>query len=233
MATNIYEINNIKLLDGTSISIYPLKIFYLRQFMNAFNNIKECKNDDESIAVLVECTRIAMQQFYPEISNHVSEIEDNMDIHTVYDILEYCAGIRVREESTETVKDQATESNNWDNLDLAKLESEAFLLGIWKDYLELEKSMSMPELMATLSISRELDYQEKKFLAAMQGVNLDEQTGKGQDEWEAMKARVFSGGATSDPNDVLSLQGVNAQKAGFGIGMGLDYEDSRDPSVML
>jgi hypothetical protein len=40
-----------------------------------------------------------------------------------------------------------------------------------------------------------------------------------------MKARVFSGGQTSDSNDVLSLQGANAQKAGFGIGMGLDYEN--------
>jgi hypothetical protein len=40
-----------------------------------------------------------------------------------------------------------------------------------------------------------------------------------------MKARVFSRGQTSDSNDVLSLQGATAQKAGFGIGMGLDYEN--------
>jgi hypothetical protein len=40
-----------------------------------------------------------------------------------------------------------------------------------------------------------------------------------------MKARVFSGGQTSDANDILSFQGPKAQKAGFGIGMGLDYEN--------
>jgi hypothetical protein len=40
-----------------------------------------------------------------------------------------------------------------------------------------------------------------------------------------MKARVFSGGQTSDSNDILSFQGPKAQKAGFGINMGLDYED--------
>jgi hypothetical protein len=39
-----------------------------------------------------------------------------------------------------------------------------------------------------------------------------------------MKARVFSGGKASGANDVVALQGVNAQKAGFGIGMGLSYE---------
>jgi hypothetical protein len=80
---------------------------------------------------------------------------------------------------------------------------------------------------ATIGSIRDLDYQEKKFLAAIQGVDLDGETNKdrGQKEWEDMKARVFSKGQTSDSNDVLSLQGVNAQKAGFGIGMGLDYEN--------
>ena len=71
-------------------------------------------------------------------------------------------------------------------------------------------------------------------MAAIQGVDLDKQSGseRGQKEWEDMKARVFSGGKATDSNDVLALQGVTAQKAGFGIGMGLDYGDERDPSVM-
>lgn len=86
-------------------------------------------------------------------------------------------------------------------------------------------SLSMPELIATLGSRRELEYEEKKFLAAIQGINLDEEGGKGQSEWEDMKARVFSGGATSDANDVLSLQGPKANQVGFGIGMGLDYEN--------
>ena len=110
-------------------------------------------------------------------------------------------------------------------MDLATLEAEAFLLGIWKDYEELEKSLSLPELMSTLNAKREADYNEKKFFAAIQGVDLDSQSGKKEeDPWEAMKARVFSNGQTSDPDDILALQGHNAQKAGFGIGMGLAYE---------
>jgi hypothetical protein len=85
--------------------------------------------------------------------------------------------------------------------------------------------MSMPELSATLNAKREADYAEKKFLAAMQGVDLDEQSGrKEEDPWEAMKARVFSRGQAGGANDVLALQGQNAAKQGFGIGMGLDYE---------
>jgi hypothetical protein len=47
-----------------------------------------------------------------------------------------------------------------------------------------------------------------------------------------MKARVFSGGKAKDGNDILALQGPAAQKAGFGIGLGLDYDDLRDPSIV-
>ena len=234
MATTIYKYKIIKLVDGTKIEASPLKIKYLREFMEAFSFVHKAKNDDDAIQLLVECTRIAMKQYLPAISNSTNEVEDNLDLPAIYDVLEYAAGIKIKKGSEETVKEQAVESGTtWDELDLAKLESEVFLLGIWKDYNDLETSLSMPELLATLASKRELDYEEKKFLAAIQGVDLEGEQERGQKEWEDMKARVFSKGATSDSNDVLALQGVNAQKVGFGIGLGLDYEDIRDPSVML
>lgn len=85
----------------------------------------------------------------------------------------------------------------------------------------------MPELTATLSAMRESEHREQKFLAAIQGIDLDSSSDKGQKEWEDLKSRVFSGGAATDSNDILSLQGYNAVKAGFGIGVGLDYVDAK------
>ena len=232
MATEVYSKGNIYLIDGTELEIIPLKIKYLREFMVEFEGIKDASDDDEAIEVLSKCVGICMKQYYPEIANTV---EDNLDLPTIYKIIDIAAGIKINKKSEEPVKEQAQASGaTWDDLDLAKLEAEVFILGIWKDYKELEESLSMPELMVTLSSKRELDYEEKRFLAAIQGVDLDGSTNsdRGQKEWEDMKARVFSGGATSDSNDVLSLQGQNAKKAGFGIGMGLDYEDARDPAFM-
>jgi hypothetical protein len=226
MATTIYPSKEIQLFDGELLEIIPLKIKYLREFMDSFDNIKNAKSDDESIAVLVECVRICMKQYYPKISKNVEDVEDNFDMPAIYEILDVAAGIKINKKSEEPVKDQAEKSGEtWETLDLAKLESEVFLLGIWKDYQELEISLSMPELLATLEVSRELDYSEKKFLAAIQGVDIEQDSKKGQQEWEDMKARVFSKGQTSDANDVLSLQGPKAKQLGFGIGMGLDYEN--------
>jgi hypothetical protein len=221
--TEIYKTSIIELFDGTELYITPLKIKYLKLFLEEFENVKTSKNDDEAINYLSKCATITMRQYYPSIKTQ-EELEDNIDMPTIYKLLDYSAGIKINEKSEEPVKKQAKESGStWDELDLAELEAEVFLLGIWKDYDELESSMSMPEIVATLKVKRDLDYGQKKFLAAMQGVDLDKASGK-ENAWEDMKARVFSKGSANNGNDILALQGANAQKAGFGIGMGIDYE---------
>ena len=235
MATEIYKIHHIKLFNGTEIELSPLKIKYLRELMDTFIYMKNVSNDDDALLVFLECVRIAMKQYYPQISGSIEDIEDNLDLPTVHKILEVSAGIKLNKESEEPLKEQAEKSDSgssWEDLDLVKMESEVFMLGAWKNYEDLEKSLSMTELINILSSKRELDYEEKKFLAAMQGVDLDKETGqsRGQKEWEDLKARVFSKGQATDSSDVLALQGQNARKAGFGIGMGLDYEDLRTPS---
>jgi hypothetical protein len=235
MATKVFKTSRIVLLNNQVLECSPLKIKYMREFMDVFVLLEKSKNDEESIDILLECCRICMKQYSPDL---FLDLDDHIDLNTLYDIIEIAAGINIKQknkEGSDSDKDEAKpikevskdKDQGWFDLDLAKLESEVFTLGIWKNYEELEASLSIPELMQTLSSKRDLDYEEKKFLAAIQGVDLDKnaENGKGQKEWEDMKARVFSGGQTSDGNDVLSLQGPNATRAGFGIGMGLDYED--------
>jgi hypothetical protein len=211
----------------------------MKQFMDTFSKINGDKTEDETIALLVECVRISMQQYYPEFAGSAEDVEDNFDLKTIYQILDIGAGIKINPD-TENVTEEASdqkESNSWDSLDLVKLETEVFMLGIWKNYEELETSLCMQELIAIIESIRELNLDERRFLAAIQGIDLEggkDSSGKerGQKEWEDMKARVFSRGKTGDSNDILALQGQNARKAGFGIGMGIDFEDMRDPKVM-
>jgi len=82
----------------------------------------------------------------------------------------------------------------------------------------------MPELTLLLSTKRDIEYQQNKFAASMLGVNLDYETRKAE-PWEEMNGRVFICCKAEDSDYILFYQGVNATKAGFGIGMGLDYED--------
>ena len=233
MGTKVYETNYIHLIDGTSLLIGPLKIFYLREFMNKFDELEKSTKDD-GLDVLLECTLIAMWQYYPSIKTK-EDLEEAIDINNMYKLIEYCSGIKIKSDENvkeETPADDSKNKDTWKTLDLAKLESEVFLLGIWKDYEELEKSLSLPELFKTLEAKRDSDYQDKKFTASLKGIDLDEASGKTQeDPWEAMQARVeakLSGIGDGNPNDITALQGVKAQQLGFGIGMGLDYEVMKD-----
>jgi hypothetical protein len=225
MATSVYTTNNITLIDGRVIEVSPLKIKYLRRFMERFENASEKgKTEDEVLDILMDCVRICMEQLYPELSHDINDIADCMDLLTIYDFLDFAAGIKINSEKEETVKEQASDSKpgeTWKDLDLVKMEGEVFILGNWKNFDDLESSLCMAELIAILSSRRDLDYQEKKFLAAIQGVDLDE--GKEDNAWEKMKQKILYKG--KDKNDITNLSGKRAVEAGFGIGNGLDYEE--------
>ena len=94
----------------------------------------------------------------------------------------------------------------------------------------------MAELVAILEAMREQEYSDRRFTAAMQGVDLDKETGrkpkkteqKKASTFEDIQARVLTGGRAQDANDILSLQGHLGAKAGFQIGKDMDYGGFHD-----
>lgn len=61
----------------------------------------------------------------------------------------------------------------------------------------------MEELLATLSAARDRESRDKKFLAAIQGIDVDANEGEGE--------------------DITDVSGYRAQQEGFGIGLGLGH----------
>lgn len=220
MANKVYKSSNVELLDGRTIYITPLKIFYLRDFMDRFADVPSVETEDEKLEILVDCVAIAMRQYLPDIATP-EQVEDLMDLENMYKVVQIAGGISF-DHTVESDK-ESSEGSSWEDLDLVGLESRVFLLGMWKDYHELETSISMPELIAILEAKNEADGADKKFLAAIQGVDLDEGKPR-QDEWTKLKDKVFGAQEDSDSKDITSLKGEKAKEAGFGIGMGLDYE---------
>lgn len=85
--------NVVVLIDGTKISVRPLKISLLRPFMKKFEGIATVSEDNEkSMNILMECVQIAMQQYKPELSQDLKALEDNLDLPTVYKIVEAASG---------------------------------------------------------------------------------------------------------------------------------------------
>lgn len=90
--------NVLVLIDGTKISTRPLKISLLRPFMKKFEELTAVAQDNEkSMDVLVECVKIAMQQYKPELLEKDVKLEEILDLPTVYKIVEAASGVKIQE----------------------------------------------------------------------------------------------------------------------------------------
>lgn len=100
MATTVHEEKTVTLLDGTKVKIRPLKISLLRPFMKKFEGIAAVAEDNEkSMNLLMECVAIAMQQYEPKLAEDASALEENIDLPTVYKIVEEASGIKLTDAS--------------------------------------------------------------------------------------------------------------------------------------
>jgi hypothetical protein len=96
MATTVHEGRELILMDGTKISVRPLKISLLRPFMSKFEKVADVAEDNEkSMALLMECVQIAMEQFNPELAKDKDKLEDILDLPTVYEIIEAASGVKL------------------------------------------------------------------------------------------------------------------------------------------
>ena len=96
MATTVNEEKKVTLIDGTEIAVRPLKISLLRAFMKKFEGMTEIANDnDKAMNLLMECVQIAMKQYKPELAEDLKKLEENIDLPTVYQIVEEASGINM------------------------------------------------------------------------------------------------------------------------------------------
>lgn len=94
MSTNNYESETLTLIDGSTITVRPLKISLLKPFMKKFEGVAAVAEDNEkSLVVLLECVQIAMKQYSPELATDLAKLEEVLDLPTVYKIVEAASGV--------------------------------------------------------------------------------------------------------------------------------------------
>jgi inhibitor of KinA sporulation pathway (predicted exonuclease) len=96
MAITVNEPTATALLDGTVINARPLKLSLLREFSKAFAKISEVADDeDKSIDLLLECVKVALKQYAPELLEDTVDLEEILDIKIVYQIIEEASGSNI------------------------------------------------------------------------------------------------------------------------------------------
>lgn len=94
MATTVVDVIKVTLDDERVIACKPLKIKYLRPFMERISDLQELKASDNaaSLDILVDCCEIALQQY---IKGGIAreDLEDLLDLPTMYRIIEGASNI--------------------------------------------------------------------------------------------------------------------------------------------
>lgn len=100
MATKSDNTETVELIDGTKVAVRPLKISLLRDFLKKFEGVTAvADNNEKSMDILIECVQIAMQQYKPELAKDIKALEDNIDLPTVYRIVEAASGVKLQDTS--------------------------------------------------------------------------------------------------------------------------------------
>lgn len=88
-------------------------------------------------------------------------------------------------------------------------------LGNWKNFDELEDSLSYPELVAMVESMRETEHRLMKFQAALKGIDIDKNKTQEEDPIEKAKRRVRAKMAGVDEETLRFRETTSA--AGFGV----------------
>lgn len=96
MATTVYQSVDVELFSGKVITLRPLKISLLRKFMDEFDGLNDVSDDNnKSISKMIDCVAIAMRQYDPKLAEDKEALEEELDLPTIYKIIEVASGINM------------------------------------------------------------------------------------------------------------------------------------------
>ena len=97
MATTVYDLLDIELSDGTTITLRPLPIKQLRKFMDVINDMQKTENesDDAAMEIFIKAAMICLQTLRPDLANDKDKFEEVVEIPTMMKILEVVGGLKL------------------------------------------------------------------------------------------------------------------------------------------
>lgn len=94
MANTVYTTYEYELDDGTVVILKPLVISKMRKFMEIVDKELPAASDVyEMTDIMVKAAVICLEKHNPQVVADVDKFKDNVDLDTLYKILEVCGGI--------------------------------------------------------------------------------------------------------------------------------------------
>lgn len=97
MATTVYDIVDIELRDGSTVTLKPLPIKQLRRFMDIINNmqVEDNENADAALDLFIQAALICMESTdRPDLSDR-DKFESLVETPTMMKILDVVGGLKL------------------------------------------------------------------------------------------------------------------------------------------
>lgn len=97
MATVIYDVLEIELGDGSSLTLKPLPIKQLRKFMEIIKemDLPENESEDAAMDVFIKAAMVCLEVSKPELSKDKDKFEELIEVPTMMKILEIAGGLKL------------------------------------------------------------------------------------------------------------------------------------------
>lgn len=93
MATTVYDVEVIKLQNDAEVTLRPLTINKLREFMKVMDGFAGAESELETLDVLLNACAVALAKQEPDLVADREKLEDALDLPTIYRIIKICGGI--------------------------------------------------------------------------------------------------------------------------------------------
>ena len=99
MATTVYDIVEIELSNGETLTLKPLPIKKQRKFMEIIQKMDDpnLQSEDDAMNIFIEAAMVCLEVFKPELSKDKDTFEEVIEIPTMMKILEIAGGLKLND----------------------------------------------------------------------------------------------------------------------------------------
>ena len=97
MPTTVYDVLEIELSDGTSISVKPLPIKQLKKFMEVIKSVEseDDQTEEAAMEVFIKAAMLCLEKDRPDLAKDQDKFEEVIEIPTMMKILEVAGGLKL------------------------------------------------------------------------------------------------------------------------------------------
>ena len=99
MPTTVYDVEEIQLSNGETLTIRPLTIKHLKKFLQVIKKMDspEITEEDQIMEIFIEGAMVCLGQLKPELSVDRDLFEETIEVPTMMKILEVAGGLKLND----------------------------------------------------------------------------------------------------------------------------------------